>query len=99
MTARQLVQSGAGMLSMYSAPRSTAPYCFNCNCPIGADACKCTVFTVHCLPGMLANGQTTRTYTNPKAFNDYVAAIRVLGLVVSFDSHLVARVSKPATAQ
>ena len=73
MTARQLVQSGAGMLSMYSTPRSTAPRCFNCNTFIGEGACKCRVYVVHCLPGMLANGQKTRSYTNPKAFDDYIA--------------------------
>ena len=99
MTARQLVQSGAGMLSMYSTPRSTAPRCFNCNTFIGEGACKCRVYVVHCLPGMLANGQKTRSYTNPKAFDDYIAAVRKLGLVVSFDSPQVARISKPTASE
>lgn len=83
MTARQLVQSGAGMLSMYSTPRSTAPRCFNCNTFIGEGARRCRVYVVHCLPGMLANG---RAAMNPKAFDDYIAAIRKLGLVLIFDS-------------
>lgn len=80
-------------------PRSTAPRCFNCNTFIGEGACKCRVYVVHCLPGMLANGQKTRSYTNPKAFDDYIAAVRKLGLVVSFDSPQVARISKPTASE
>jgi len=84
---------------MYSTPRRTAPRCFNCNTFIGEGSCKCRVYVVHCLPGMLANGQKTRSYTNPKAFDDYIAAVRKLGLVVSFDSPQVARISKPTASE
>lgn len=43
--------------------------------------------------------QKTRSYTNPKAFDDYIAAVRKLGLVVSFDSPQVARISKPTASE
>ena len=99
MTARQLVQSGAGMLSMYSTPYNDLEHCFNCNTFIGNCGCQCRVYTVHCLPGMLAYGRKTRNYTNPKAFDDYIAAVRKLGLVVSFDSPQVARISKPTASE
>lgn len=79
MTARQLTQSGAGMLSMYSAPAR--------------------VYTVHTPAGMLPDGKTSKPFSSVEAFDGYVAQVRALGLVVSFDSPLVARVSKPAIAQ
>ena len=94
MKRRQLMQSGAGMLNMYGQG-SDLDHCFKCGTFMGNCPCECTVFTAHTPPGMLAHGKTARNFTNVKAFDDYIAAVRRLGLVVSFDSPQVARISKP----
>ena len=54
-----------------------------------------TVYTVHCVPGMLAHGCTCKTFASVTAFDAYVSTIRAFGLVVIFQSPAVATVSKP----
>ena len=50
-------------------------------------------WSVHCLPGMLPNGQTVKTFTSLSAFDGYVGQLRALGLSVSFDNPVTATVT------
>lgn len=55
-----------------------------------------TLYTVHCLPGMLAHARTFKTFTSVEAFDGYVCTVRALGLVVSFQSPTLATITKAA---
>lgn len=69
---KALMQSGAGMLDMFSKPART--------------------WVVHCPPGMLHGGATSKTFTSVTAFDGYVAELRRLGREVTFPSPAVAKV-------
>ena len=53
-------------------------------------------YTVHCPPGMLAAGRTCKTFSSVDAFDGYMGALRVLGVVVTYTSPFVAVVSGSA---
>lgn len=55
-----------------------------------------TLYTVHCLPGMLTCGRTAKTFNSVMAFDGYVSTVRALGLTVTFDSPTVATITKAA---